>query len=192
MKAMQRTALLLVLASVLAIPTTTLLASELPTQDEHAAHHPDAMQTPASVDAMPAMQDRMRQILQTTDPEKRKQLMEAQMKDMETLMRDPDHSCPMVEGKCGMDRAGGKCGKGDMGGKGGKCGMDTMGGKGMHGHGMQGGMGMSGRDDMMAKRMQILERRMDMMQMMMMMQMRMGMQGGMGPGMPGGMGMPGK
>ena len=191
MKAMQRTTLILALAGVLAIPTTTLLASDLPTQDEHAAHHHDTAQSPTSADPMQAMHDRMRQIQQTTDPEKRQQLMEAQMKDMQAMMQDPNHSCPMMEGKDGMDMAGDKCGKADMGGKGmmgKKC------DKGRMGHGMQGGMNMSGQDDMMAKRMEALEKRMDMMQMMMMMQMRMstGMQGGMGPGMQGGMGMPSK
>jgi hypothetical protein len=95
MKVMHRTALVLALAGTLAIPATTLLASEPPAQDEHAAHHPDAAQTAASTAVdMQTMRNRMREIQQTRDPEKRKALIEAQMKDMEALMQDPNRNCP--------------------------------------------------------------------------------------------------
>jgi len=164
MKMMQRTALMLALA----IPATTLLAAETPAQDGSASHHPAAVPaapaaaSTASTAPMQAMRDRMRQMLQTQDPEKRKELMEAQMKDMETMMQGTKRSCPKADAKDGMGMMGGKCGKGMMDGK--------------------GGMGMAAQHDMMAKRMEMMEKRMDMMQMMMQMRMQ-GMGGGMGPGM---------
>jgi hypothetical protein len=118
MKVMQRTALVLALAGALAIPATTLLAGEPPAQDEHGAHQSDAVQTPASTPVdMQAMRDRMREIRQTRDPKRRKALIKAQMKDMETLMQDPKLGCPMADGK-----SGGMLGSG--------MGMDMMGGKG--------------------------------------------------------------
>jgi len=117
---------------------------------------------------MTSMRERMQQIRQTQDPEKRKELMDAQMKDMEALMQRPAASCPK------MDGMGGKCGgKAMMGGKAGKCGgmsgkcgsRPTSGGK----------CGKS--DDMLPRRMEMLEKRMDMMQMM--------LQNRMGQSMPG-------
>ncbi len=200
MKAMQRSTLAMVLAVSLTLPATALLAGAPAATDEHATHHADAapaVAAPAAAAApidMQAMRNRMREIHQTADPDKRKALIEAQLKDMETMLRDPNRNCPMVDGKAGMMSGKGgmgmgeKCGKGMMSGKGG-MGMDGKCGKGMMGQGMPGGMGMAGQDDMMAKRMDMMEKRMDMMQMMMQMRMQ-GMGGGMGPGMQGGMGMP--
>lgn len=157
MKSMQRNTLMLALAAVLVMPATLMAADAA--KDEHSGHHPAQAPTPdkaaptAVPDHMQAMRARMMEIHASKDPEKRKQLMEAQMKDMEAMMQDG--SCPMM--------AGGKAGM--MG-----PGMGMMGGKGSMGMmgqpGMQGGMqpGMSGSDDMMAKRMEMMEKRMDMMQ----------------------------
>ncbi|MDO9224847.1 MAG: hypothetical protein Q8M09_04425 [Pseudomonadota bacterium] len=210
MKAMQRTALVLALSAGLILPASMSLADEAPAKDEHAGHHTEvAPATAAPVTASPAvdmqaMRDRMREIRQTADPEKRKALIEAQMHDMEAMVNDPKRSCPKADGKAGMGMMGGKCGKGMMGDKGGmggmggmdmkggKCGKGMMGDKGGMGDmdmkggkcakgmmGGKGGMNMSGQDDMMAKRMEMMEKRMDMMQMMMQMRMQ-GMGGGMG------------
>lgn len=154
MKSMQRTTLVFVLAGALALPSTMLLAGD------SAAQTPGAM----SMD-MQTMRERMIKIHQTRDPEQRKALIDAQLKDMEAMMQDPDHKCPMADGKGGMG-----------------------GGMGMMGQGMPGMMGKSGQDDMMARRMEMMEKRMDMMQTMMQMQNRMG---GMGPGMGMGGGMGG-
>ena len=104
MKIMQRTALVLALAlaGAFAIPGATLMAAEPSGQDEHADHHPDASQSPASTPVdMQTMRDRMRQIRQTRDSIKRKSLIKAQMKDMEALMQDPKLGCPMADGKGG-------------------------------------------------------------------------------------------
>ena len=160
MKTMQRTTLMLALAGALSMPTA-LLAAEA-TQDEHAGHHSDQVAAqpgaaPVAVqERMQTMRKRMMEIRGTTDPEKRKPLIEAQMKDMEAMMADG--SCPMADGKGGMGMMGPGMGMGMMG-------------QGM-GMGMM-GQGMAGQDDMMAKRMEMMEKRMDMMQMMM--RMRMGM-----------------
>jgi len=170
MKVMQRSTLILALAAGLMLPAGMSLADEAPVKDEHAAHHVDATPAPATTPIdMQAMRTRMREIHQTADPEKRKALIEAQLKDMEAMMQDPNRNCPMAEGKPGMGMMSGK-GSMDMGDK---CGKGMMGGKG--------GMGMAGQDDMMAKRMEMMEKRMDMMQMMLQMRMQ---------GMGGGMGMP--
>lgn len=171
MKSMQRNTLMFAMAAILAMPATLMAADAA--KDEHSGHHPGqtvaasnpAQATPAATqDHMQAMRARMMEIRASKDPEKRKQLMEAHMKDMETMMQD---------GSCAM-MGGGKSGM--MG-----SGMGMMGGKG--GMGMM-GQGPSGADDMMAKRMDMMEKRMDMMQMMMQMMMHKQMgQGGMaGPG----------
>lgn len=165
MKSMQRTTLMLALAGTLSMPMLSMAADAA--KDEHSGHHPEQAQaaaTPAAApERMKAMRERMMAIRTEKDPAKRKQLLEAQMKDMEAMMEDG--SCPML--------AAGKSGSGMMG-----PGM----GMGMMGPGMQGGA--AGQDDMMGKRMEMMEKRMDMMQMM--------MQRGMGSGIQGGMGMPGK
>ena len=142
MKAMLMTTRMLALAGAMSM-STVALAADAP-KDEH--HPADQAQTAApstaAMDRSKAMRERMMEIRASKDPDKRKQLMEAQMKDMEAMMADG--SCPMMAG--------------------GKPGM--MGG-GMMGGMMGGGMGRAGQDDMMAKRMEMMEKRMDMMQMMM-------------------------
>lgn len=175
MKAMQRTTLVLALAGALSMPMLSWAADAA--MDEHAGHHPEQAQAaaPAAMaaqDRAKAMRERMMAIRAEKDPAKRKELMEAQMKDMEAMIEQG--SCPMMGGMMGP-------GMGMMAGRGG---MGMMGpgmmSPGMMGPCMQGGgMGMSGMDDMMARRMEMMERRMDMMQM---------MQQRMGPGMRGGVG----
>lgn len=194
MKAMQRSTLILALAGVLAMPTA-LMAAETAT-DAQATHHPDqAAATVATVtpqERAKAMRERMREIRTTKDQDKRKALIEAQMKDMEAMMEDG--GCPMMaDGKGGMGMGPGMgmgmgpgmgpgmgmgpgAGMGMMG-QGGGCMGGGMGpGKGMGmGMGMGPGMGMmgamAGQHEMMEKRMEALEKRLDMLQMMMQMQM---------------------
>ncbi len=149
MKALQRT----LLAIALTLPATALLAADPPEVDAHADHATAAIPTEAA--PMTSMRERMQQIRQTQDPEKRKELMEAQMKDMETLMQRPMASCPKAEGMSG------KCGGKAM--MGGKCGGKPM---------SSGKCGKS--DDMLPRRMEMMEKRMDMMQMMMQKQMGQG------------------
>ena len=165
MKTLQRTLLASALAIALVIPTTAVLAADPPAVDPFAGQAPSAAPSEVAADPMVSMRERMQQIRQTSDPVKRKELMDAQMKDMETLMQRPAASCPKADGM------GGKCGgKAMMGGMGGKCG-----GKSMKG-GMKGGKcDMS--EDMLHRRMDMMEKRMDMMQMM--------MQNRMGQSMPG-------
>lgn len=168
MKALQRTSLTITLAIALALPAATLLAADPPAVDPHAGHGPAAAPSEVAADPMVSMRERMQQIRQTSDPEKRKELIDAQMKDMETLMQRPAASCPKADGMAG--KCGGKAMMGGMGGMGGKCG-----GKAMKG-GMKGGKcDMS--EDMLHRRMDMMEKRMDMMQMM--------MQNRMGQSMPG-------
>jgi hypothetical protein len=95
MKAMQRTALVLALSAGLILPASMSLADEAPAKDAHATHHVDATPAPAPID-MQAMRNRMREIHQTADPDKRNTLIEAQLKDMEAMMRDPNRNCPMA------------------------------------------------------------------------------------------------
>ena len=172
MKALQRTSLTITLAIALALPSTALLAADPPAVDPHAGHGPAAAPSEVAPDPMVSMRERMQQIRQTSDPEIRRALMDAQMKDMETLMQRPAASCPKADGMAG------KCGgKAMMGGMGGKCGSmaDKCGGKSMKGAMTGGKCGMS--DDMLHRRMDMMEKRMDMMQMM--------MQNRMGQSMPG-------
>ncbi|NCS65009.1 MAG: hypothetical protein COS39_07595 [Hydrogenophilales bacterium CG03_land_8_20_14_0_80_62_28] len=152
MKTMQRNTLVLALVTILAMPATLMAADA--TKDEHSDHHPVQAQatTPAAQDRMQAMRARMMEIRATKDLKKRKQLMEAQMLDMETMMQDG--SCPMMAGAKGGGMMGGQGGMGMM------------------------GQGMAGSNDMMAKRMEMMEKRMDMMQMMMQERMGQDMQGG--------------
>ncbi len=148
MKAILMTTRMLALAGAMSM-STVALAADAPKDSDH--HPADQAQTAApstaSMDRSKAMRERMTEIRASKDPDKRKQLMEAQMKDMEAMMADG--SCPMMAG-----------------GKPGMMGGGMMGG-GMMGGMMGGGMGKAGQDDMMAKRMEMMEKRMDMMQMMM-------------------------
>lgn len=149
MSTWQHNTLMLALAGALAMPGTLMAADAA--KDEH---HPDQAAAPSAQERAQAMRQRMMEIRTTKDLDKRKQLIEAQMKDMEAMMAEG--SCPMM--------ADGKPGMGMMGG-----GMGMMGGKG--GMGMMMGPGMMGQDGMMEKRLDALEKRLDMMQMMMKMQM---------------------
>ncbi len=130
MKTMQRKPLMLALAAILAMPATLMAADAA--KDKHSGHHsgpaaaapiPAQAAPAATPDKMQSMRARMMEIRAIKDPEKRKQLMEAQMKDMEAMMQDG--SCPMMSD--------------------GKGGMGQMSGHGHHGnhsgHGMSGNMG---------------------------------------------------
>jgi hypothetical protein len=109
MKSMQRNNLMFALVATLAMPATLLAADGA--KAEHCGHHPGqtaaasspAQAAPAATqDRIQAMRARMLEIRASKDPEQRKQMMEAQMKDMETMMQDG--SCPMMAG--GMMRHG--------------------------------------------------------------------------------------
>jgi hypothetical protein len=160
MNTVHRSTLTIALAGLLAVPAGAALAA-----DEAVAKPAEASAPAATWEHMKAMRERMWQIQKTTDPAKRKELIAAQMKDMEAMMNNPDNSCPV--GNAGMPE--GKCGGG-----------------GWRGAGMKARHG-----DMLEERVEALEKRMDMMQMM---QMRMGqgMPGMMQPNMmPSGMMVPG-
>lgn len=159
-----RTSLAAALAILLALPAGAALAAEEPAAKPAEATVPAA----AMANHMKAMHERMRQIQKAGDPAKRKELVAAQMKDMEAMMNASNHNCPLGEEGMGMRE--------------GKCGSDDRGAR---------------HDEQLERRVDALEQRLDMMQMMLMMQMRMG-QGMpammppvmMMPGMPGGMMVP--
>ncbi|MFA5083247.1 MAG: hypothetical protein WC474_11920, partial [Hydrogenophilaceae bacterium] len=96
MTSMQRTTLMLALAGTLSMPMMSMAADAA--KDEHSGHHPDQAQAAAppaaAMERMKTMRERMMTIRAEKDPAKRKQLLEAQMKDMETMMEDG--SCPMM------------------------------------------------------------------------------------------------
>ncbi|MGQ9862495.1 MAG: hypothetical protein ACUVSD_10870, partial [Thiobacillaceae bacterium] len=76
------------LAGLLSLP----VAATAQTTEEHSAHHAEATQAAAPVqtasveELRQAMRARMAEIRTTQDPERRRQLLEAQMKDMEALL----------------------------------------------------------------------------------------------------------
>jgi hypothetical protein len=184
----------LALAGLLSLPLAA--AAQAQARDEHSAHHPESSQAvmPAEMasvqDLRQAMRARMAEIRATQDPERRRQLLEAQMKDMETMLEAG--ACPMPGG--GM--MGGRGGQGMMGG--GMMGPGMMGGGmmgggmqhgmgsqgtqggtgcGMMGRGMQHGMGGRGRagaDDATLRRLEALEKRVDLIQTILQMQARQG------------------
>lgn len=167
MKSMRHTPLMLALAWALSLPVMAMAADAA--SNDHASHHPDQAQTGAPGATTPqerakGMRERMMSIRAEKDPAKRKELLEAQMKDMEAML--DSGGCPMMAGGKGGGMMGGKMGPG----------------MGMMGQGMQGGM--SGMDDMMARRMEMMEQRIDMMQMMMRQRSGPDMQGGMGMSCP--------
>lgn len=164
MRANPRNALMFSIAAVL-LPTSVSAVDE---------HHPDgttapaatqpqgttaasSTQQPAAAAGMQALRERMQEMRRTRDPAKRMQLMEAQMAQMDEVVKNVEASCPMA-GQGGGMMGGGTRGGGMMMG-GGQCGM---GGMGMMGG--RGGMG-GGNEEMMAKRLEMMEKRMDMMQM---------------------------
>lgn len=69
---------------------------------DHAAHHPaETGASDATPDAAPAarigvMQERMQRMRQMRDPAERMRLMEAQMADMESMMKTMPADCPMM------------------------------------------------------------------------------------------------
>lgn len=189
MIACKHTALMLALASAVTLPAFAVESS----RDEHAGHHPPEAQTSAPAhtqvadlsvqERRQAMRKRMQEIRATQDPEKRRQLIEAQMKDMESLLEEG--VCPMPGGMMGrpgrsgmgMMGRGMQLGMGAQGMQPGTGGMGMMGGMGcpMGGRGMHRGMpgqGQAGADDAMARRLEALEKRVDLIQMMLQMQAR--------------------
>lgn len=98
---------------MLALTLATIMAAASaadPSAEEHGAHHPDTAQAapagtapappPASI---PALQQRMRAIRETKDPERRMALMDEQMQAMESMMQGMPADCPMMGGGQGPD-----------------------------------------------------------------------------------------
>jgi TolA-binding protein len=114
MNTMQRITLIFVLGMAL---TQTVMAEDAAT-DEHSAHHPapaaatatTTQPTEATTAAgMQSLRERMREMRRTRDPAQHLQLMEEQMKQMETVMKDMDTACPKTAGR----KPGGMDGKND-------------------------------------------------------------------------------
>lgn len=186
MTARKHTALMLALAGAVTLPVFAAEKAE----EEHVAHHPTEVQTNALPQAQvaalsvqerrQAMRQRMQEIRATQDPDKRRQLLEAQMKDIEAVLDEgvcPQPGGGMMAGQRRQGMMGGMMGRGmqhpGMGGGG----MGMQGGMacGMGGRGMQHGIvgqGQAGVDDAMARRLEALEKRVDLIQTMLQMQTR--------------------
>ncbi len=157
--------LTLTLAVLLTLPLAA--TAQAPASGEHSAHHPEPGQTAAPSetaavqDLRQAMRARMAEIRATQDPERRRQLLEAQMKDMEAMLD---------AGRCPMPRGG------MMGGRGGQgmmSGMQRGMGCGMMGGGMPRGLGgPEGAAADLARRLEALEKRVDLLQMLLQQQAR--------------------
>lgn len=91
----------LICALTLALAAPAVLIAAEPAKDEHASHHLEKTQSPAQNEqqAMQAMRERMQAMRKSNDPTQRMQMMEEQMKAMESMME----SCPMANGKGGME-----------------------------------------------------------------------------------------
>ncbi len=171
----KHTVLMVALAGAVTLPAFAVETAE----DPHASHHPQEAQTnvagqtqvaaPSRMQRHLTMRQRMQEIRATQDPEKRCQLLEAQMSDMEAMLEAD--ACPMPSSGMAEMRQQGMMGRGMMGG-----GMQYgMGGKGMH-SGMSCGMGGGGRqhgvggsarpagDDAFMRRLEVLEKRVDLLQ----------------------------
>ncbi len=184
------------LVAVLAVPLAAL-ADDAPAADQAApeaaaqatpeAGAPDAATSQSDrMELVRAMRARMREMMQTQDPDKRKALMEAQINDMDAMMQMVPPAMGMGPGMGpGMGMGMGPAGKSD-------CirGQGPVMGMGMGPGGMMGGAGMGGmmmgqkpcmtgyaghcphHDGADEQRLDALEKRMDMMQDMMRMMMR--------------------
>ncbi|MFN3593316.1 MAG: hypothetical protein ACK4TK_01355 [Thiobacillaceae bacterium] len=184
MTARKHTVLMLALAGAVTLPAFAVETAE----DEHARHHPQEVQTnvaeqtqvaaPSAQERRLAMRQRMQEIRATQDADKRRQLLEAQMKDIEALLDEgvcPQPGSGMMAGQGRQGMMGGMMGRGmqhgGMGGKGMQGGMACgMGGLGMQ-HGIV-GQGQAGADDATVRRLEALEKRVDLIQMMLQMQAR--------------------
>jgi hypothetical protein len=168
------------LCLALAVPLHLIATAQAQASDEHAAHPPEAgqvapsSQTASVQDLRQAMRARMMELRATQDPERRRQLLEAQMKDMEAMLEAVGCPSPgsgmMMGGRGGQGMMGG----GMMGG-GMRGGMQHGMGCGMLGRGMHPGMGGQGRpgaDDALLRRLEALEKRVDLLQMLLQMQAR--------------------
>lgn len=175
----------LALAGLLAFPAAATAQAQA--SDEHGAHHPETGQaaapaaTAAVQDLRQAMRARMAEIRTTQDPERRRQLLEAQMKDMEALLEAGGYPYP------GGGMMGGRGGPGMMGhgmhgvrqggmqhgmeGRGMHSGMRCDMGGGSMRHGMAGQMP-AGAGDATARRLDALEKRLDLLQMLWQQQLR--------------------
>ncbi len=175
----------LALAGLLAFPLAATAQAQA--SEDHSAHPPESGQPAAPAgtasvqDLRQAMRARMAEIRATQDPERRRQLLEAQMQDMEAMLEAG--ACPlpgggMMGGRSGQAMMSGmmgqgmqQCMMGGMGGRGMQQGMAGQAGRGgmgcaMMGRGMPQGMG--GPDRAGAEvtgRLEALEKRVDLIQM---------------------------
>lgn len=106
MKTISHRAIKLVLISALATPFALFAAENA--ADDHASHHPSAVERPEVATApvtarsfeqlQEQMQVRMRAMQQITDPQARAAIMAAQMQDMQQMMQGAGIGCPMMAG----------------------------------------------------------------------------------------------
>lgn len=191
----KHTLLMLALAGFVTLPALAVEKAE----DKHAGHPLSQAQAsapaqtqsaaPSAQERRQTMRQRMQEIRATQDPDRRRQLIEAQMQDMEAML--DEGACPLAgggmttgQGRQGM--MGGMMGRGmQYPGMGGGCMQHgSMGGQamqhsgmacGMGGRGMQCGMagqGRSGADDAITRRLEALEKRVDLLQMLLQTQER--------------------
>src|SRR5690606_38357695 len=105
--------------SALLLSTATLAASE--TDGSRPPAQTESPAVSSSTSALSTMRERMHQIRRTSDPELRRQLMEEQMEDMETIGQ-AGSACPMVGAPMmgapmmGAPMMGGPMMRGGMGG----------------------------------------------------------------------------
>lgn len=166
----RNTAFLLALAGALTLPSVAG-AEKAGAHAEHpaptAATAQEQTARPSALERRQVMRQRMQEIRATEDPEKRRQLLEAQIKDIEAMLEAD--ACPLPGGGGRADRGTqGMMGQGMMG-----RGMQHgMGGKGMPCD-MRGGMGGHGpMDEATARRLEALEKRVDLLQTLLQMQAR--------------------
>lgn len=96
MDTMQRTGL--ALAGVLSMPAPSFAADAA--KDEHSGHHPEAA-TPAA-DRMQTLRQRMMEMRATQDSAQRMPLMDAQIKDVETMLQSRGPGQRQSGGMMGM------------------------------------------------------------------------------------------
>ena len=161
-------------AKTMVAVTTLLMSSSLALAageaQDHKAHHPESpgaigQETPsATAGGMPMMQKmqaQMVEIRRTEDPDKRDELIQSHMADMQRMMKMMQD----MHGDKSMMGAGGMMGQG-MGMQGGGMMGGQQGDKRAASQGVMTGEQQSGMMEMM-NRQQMMEQRMDMMQMMM-------------------------
>lgn len=172
--------LMLALAGVVTLPSTAgaqavdARAGHQHTEMPATVTDPPQAASPSVQERRQAMRQRMLEIRTMQDPDKRHQLIEAQMKDMEALLDEgvcPQPGGGMMAGQGGQGMMGRGMQHPGMGGKGMQGGMACGMGSGGMRHGM-GGHGPAAPDEATIRRLDALEKRVDLLQMMLQMQAR--------------------